>query len=107
MAPPKPSERLVLAREHPTPAFPLLARKTTTMKWVHPLEVIWTTTTMMTATVIPEDQDRKAIQEHRQVHRVSELLRNMLIPVGLLVCKPFEWTISLPLALVLLLLLHF
>ncbi len=52
--------------------------------------------------VILEDQNGRAIQEHRGVRRVCELLRNMLVAVGLLGCKLFEWTISLQLALVLL-----
>jgi membrane associated rhomboid family serine protease len=51
--------------------------------------------------VILEEQNGRAIQEHWRVRRVCELSRNILVPVGLLGCKLFDWTISLQLALVL------
>ena len=52
--------------------------------------------------VILKGQNSSAIQEHQRVCRVCELLRNILVPVGLIGYKLFEWDISLQLALVLL-----
>jgi hypothetical protein len=52
--------------------------------------------------VILENPNRHAIKEHQRVRRVCELLRNLLVPTGLLGYKLFEWSMSLQLALVLL-----
>ena len=52
--------------------------------------------------VILENRNTPAIQEHQRVRRVCELLRTLLVPVGVLGCMLFEWSMSLQLALVLL-----
>jgi membrane associated rhomboid family serine protease len=52
--------------------------------------------------VILENRNCRAIKEHQRFRYVFELIRNLLVPAGLLGCILFEWSMSLQLALVLL-----